>query len=80
MADQPSQEILDEIRTNFEYFDRDKNGQIDITEFTKLLRVIDPDATKQQAEKGFKYIDVDENGSIDLEEFVNWWQSYWWQY
>ena len=80
MTDQPTQEILDEIRKNFEYFDRDDNGEIDVKEFTKLLQVIEPSATKQQAEKGFKYIDTDENGSIDLEEFITWWQTYWWQY
>ena len=80
MTDQPSTEILDEIRKNFEYFDRDNSGKIDVTEFTKLLKVIEPSATKAQAEKGFKYIDSDNNGSIDLDEFIEWWQTYWWQY
>ena len=80
MTDQPSKEILAEIRTNFEYFDRDNNGQIDVTEFTKLLKIIEPSSTREQAEKGFKYIDTDNNGSIDLEEFISWWQTSWWQY
>ena len=80
MTDQPSQEKLDEIQKNFEYFDQDKNGQISINEFTKLLCVIEPSATQEQAIKGFKYIDSDNNGYIDLDEFVEWWQSYWWQY
>lgn len=80
MSQTPSQEILDEIRSNFDYFDGDKNGRIDVKEFTKLLQVIEPTATKEQAAKGFDFIDDDNNGHIDLEEFINWWQSHWWQY
>jgi len=80
MTDTPSQEILDEIRTNFEFFDRDNNGKIDVKEFTKLLKIIEPSATDRQAQEGFKYIDDDHNGHIDLEEFIAWWQSSWWQY
>ena len=80
MSKQPSEEVLNEIRDNFEYFDRDNNGQIDVGEFTKLLTVIDPNATKEQAEKGFEFIDTDNNGHIDLDEFIEWWQTHWWQY
>ena len=57
MSQTPSQEILDEIRSNFDYFDGDKNGRIDVKEFTKLLQVIEPTATKEQAAKGFDFID-----------------------
>ena len=78
MSKQPNEEILNEIRDNFDYFDRDNNGQIDVKEFTKLLMVIDPNATKEQAEKGFDFIDADNNGHIDLEEFIDWWQTHWW--
>lgn len=80
MTPKPNQEMLDEIRDNFDYFDRDNNGQIDVNEFTKLLHVIDPNATKQQAEDGFEFIDTDNNGHIDLDEFIEWWQTHWWQY
>ena len=80
MSKKPNEEILNEIRDNFEYFDRDNNGKIDIKEFTKLLQVIDPNATKEQAEKGFEFIDSDNNGHIDLNEFIDWWQTHWWQY
>ena len=80
MTDKPSQDKLDEIRTNFEYFDGDGNGRIDLSEFTKLLQVIEPTATKEQAEKGFELVDGDNNGHIDLEEFIDWWESHWWQY
>ena len=39
MTPKPNQEMLDEIRDNFDYFDRDNNGQIDVNEFTKLLQL-----------------------------------------
>ncbi len=80
MSNKPTAEVLEEIRDNFDYFDRDNNGRIDITEFTKLLKVIDPSATTEQAEKGFEFIDSDNNGHIDLDEFIDWWQTHWWQY
>jgi len=76
----PSQDKLNEIRKNFEFFDEDANGQIDLKEFIQLLKVIEPTSTIEQAEKGFELIDDDDNGVIDFEEFISWWQSYWWQY
>lgn len=80
MTNRPSQEKLAEIRKNFDFFDNDTNGQIDLSEFINLLKIIEPSSTKVQAEEGFNLIDDDNNGAIDFEEFINWWQSYWWQY
>ena len=80
MTSKPSQEKLDEIRSNFDFFDDDNNGQIELSEFIKLLKIIEPTSTQQQAEEGFNLIDDDNNGIIDFKEFINWWQSYWWQY
>jgi len=80
MTTKPSQDKLDEIQSNFDFFDDDNNGKIELNEFIKLLNIIEPTSTKQQAEEGFKIIDDDNNGVIDFAEFINWWQSYWWQY
>jgi calmodulin len=80
MTNKLSQEKLLEIRKNFEFFDKDNNGIIEIKEFTSLLKVIEPSSTKQQAEEGFKIIDDDNNGVIDFEEFLTWWESCWWQF
>jgi len=80
MTNKPSQEQLAEIRKNFDFFDDDKNGQIEIKEFIRLLKVIEPTSTKEQAAKGFALIDDDHNGVIDFDEFIVWWESYWWQY
>ena len=80
MTNKPSQEKLAEIRKNFEFFDKDNNGMIEIKEFINLLKVIEPTSTKQQAEEGFNIIDDDHNGIIDFDEFLVWWESCWWQY
>ena len=69
-----------EIKSNFTFFDRDNNGEIDLDEFTELLRVLSPNATKEQAEKGFSFIDENNDGHIDFDEFLVWWESCWWEY
>ncbi len=75
-----SPQQLAEIKENFEFFDRDSNSKIDLGEFTKLLRVISPTATLEQAQKGFELIDENQDGHIDFDEFINWWESCWWEY
>ena len=75
-----STQQLAEIRENFEFFDRDSNDAIDLGEFTKLLRVISPTATLEQAQKGFELIDENQDGHIDFDEFIEWWESCWWEY
>ena len=80
MSNKPSKEKLADIRKNFDFFDDDHNGSIDLKEFVRLLKVIEPSATQKQAEQGFTIIDADDNGTIDFDEFISWWESYWWQY
>ncbi len=75
-----SSEQMAEIKENFEFFDRDSNNEIDLGEFTKLLRVISPTATLEQAHKGFVLIDENQDGHIDFDEFISWWESCWWEY
>ncbi len=71
---------LEEIKKNFEFFDRDKNGAIDFLEFKDLLKTISPDSNLQQAGEGFSMIDTNSDGFIDFDEFVEWWKSGWWEY
>jgi len=75
-----SAEQLTEIKENFEFFDRDSNNEIDLGEFTKLLRVLSPTATLEQAQKGFDIIDENNDGHIDFDEFLSWWEACWWEY
>ena len=71
---------INEIKSNFSFFDRDDNGEIDLEEFTELLHVLSPGTTKEQAEKGFELIDDNKDGHIDFDEFLVWWESCWWEY
>lgn len=80
MSNKLNQAQIDDIRKNFDFFDDDANGQIDLKEFLRLLKVIEPNSTKAQAEQGFLLIDNDNNGVIDFDEFMNWWGTCWWQY
>ena len=77
---QISQEKLAEIKENFDFFDRDNNGEIDLDEFTKLLKIISPSSTVDQAASGFSIVDENDDGHIDFDEFIEWWQTCWWEY
>ncbi len=71
---------LSDLRENFNFFDRDNNGRIDVEEFTKLLQVLSPKTTSAQGEDGFSIVDENNDGHIDLEEFIEWWATCWWEY
>ncbi len=77
---QISKDKLDEIKENFAFFDRDNNGEIDLEEFTKLLKIISPNSTVDQAAAGFSIVDENNDGHIDFDEFIEWWQTCWWEY
>ncbi len=66
-------EQIAEIQENFDYFDADKNGQIDYKEFLLLINALGGDMTTEEMQVGFGIIDSDHNGSIDIEEFMDWW-------
>ncbi len=69
-----------QIREEFDFFDKDKNGEIDQKEFWELLKIISPKATEEQAYEGFDIIDENDDGVINFDEFLAWWQSNWWEY
>ncbi|MCV2885257.1 EF-hand domain-containing protein [Aestuariibacter sp. AA17] len=75
-----AQEQVEEIRKEFEFFDRDKNGQIDLPEFIELLTVLSPKTKASHVQEGFTLIDENDDGFIDFEEFLAWWQEGWWEY
>ncbi|MCU7554203.1 EF-hand domain-containing protein [Alteromonas sp. ASW11-19] len=80
MNAQLSEDKIAEIRSDFSFFDRDGNGQIDLTEFVELLTVLSPKTKASHVEEGFKLIDSNNDGYIDFEEFLDWWQECWWEY
>lgn len=69
-----------EIRKEFEFFDRDQNGQIDLQEFIELLTILSPKTKASHVQEGFELIDKNSDGYIDFEEFLKWWQQGWWEY
>ena len=71
---------IEEIRSSFEFFDKDTNGLIDFDEFRSLLRTVNPEATTSQAAEGFSMTDTNCDGYVDLDEFIAWWQATWWEY
>jgi len=69
-----------EIRKDFDFFDRDLNGQIDLHEFIELLTILSPKTKAGNVKEGFEMIDENGDGFIDFDEFLEWWQSGWWEY
>jgi Ca2+-binding EF-hand superfamily protein len=75
-----SESELQQIKEEFDFFDRDHNGLIELPEFIELLTVLSPKTKVKSVEEGFSLIDSNHDGSIDFDEFVKWWQAGWWEY
>ncbi|MBT1451950.1 EF-hand domain-containing protein [Glaciecola sp. XM2] len=73
-------EQKDSIRKDFDFFDRDQDGQIDLREFIDLLTILSPKTKINHVQEGFNIIDSNGDGHIDFEEFLAWWQEGWWEY
>ena len=80
MSKELTDQQREEIQKDFDFFDRDGNGQIDLPEFIELLTVIAPKTKANKVEEGFGLIDTNGDGSIDFEEFLAWWQNCWWEF
>ena len=80
MSTQLTEEKIAEIKSDFSFFDKDGNGQIDLPEVIELLTVLSPKTKMSHVEEGFKIIDDNDDGYIDFEEFLAWWQEGWWEY
>jgi calmodulin len=75
-----SEQQLATIKSDFEFFDRDSNGKIDMAEFIELLTALAPKTKANHVDEGFRLIDTNNDGFIDFEEFLAWWQDCWWEY
>lgn len=64
-----------ELRDNFDHFDRDQNGLLTLEEFALLLESLHADMSAEEVEAGFLALDTDANGGIDFEEFCSWWED-----
>ncbi len=68
---------LAEIKREFDYFDEDGSGLLDLDEFRQLFAILAPESSRKEADEGFSAIDEDGSGKIDFQEFVDWWQTNW---
>ena len=66
---------LEELRENFNHFDKDGDGKIDLQEFGKLCQALGGDISDEHRKIGFEAIDTNGSGFIDFEEFANWWND-----
>lgn len=64
------------LRTDFEQFDTDKNGYIDLKEFTSLVDFLGIEFSEPQTSAAFVAIDADASGRIEFDEFRVWWLKY----
>jgi Ca2+-binding EF-hand superfamily protein len=66
---------LAEIDALFARADGDHDGQINFTEFRRLVRELDADLAEEEMRIGFTETDSNGNGRINIDEFRAWWVS-----
>jgi calmodulin len=74
-----SDEEIDRIRKEFDSFDKDNNGLIDLQEFLDMIAVLYPSTKSSYVEGGFTLMDENSDGFIDFQEFLGWWQAEDWE-
>lgn len=64
-----------QARELFHRFDRDKNANIDQTEFVELLTALGAPLSSDELEVAWGEVDNDQNGRISFDEFFTWWSG-----
>jgi len=64
-----------ELRENFDHFDKDSDGKITKQEFRALLEALGALTEDDSWKIGFRSVDLDGNGAIDFEEFALWYNQ-----
>ena len=62
-----------EMRSDFEFCDRNRNGRIDRREFAEFMRGLGAELSAEEVVIGFSVIDADGDGRISWPEFLAWW-------
>ncbi len=65
----------EELQENFEYFDSDGDGRLDLAEFSNLMEALGALEPGENAVIGFREIDTDGNGTVEFDEFVRWFSA-----
>ena len=64
----------EELRENFDHFDVNGDGCIQLSEFTALMEALDALEPGENPRIGFEAIDADGSGTIEFEEFAYWFE------
>ena len=62
----------EELRENFDHFDSNGDGRIELPEFESLMEALGVEASLEEIRVGFGAIDTDGSGLVDFREFANW--------
>ncbi len=65
----------EELRENFEYFDKNGDGKLNRIEFGELMAALGAVEPGTEPSRGFSSIDINGSGGIDFEEFAGWFRS-----
>jgi calmodulin len=68
MTDNPSSEL----RQNFDHFDANSDGKIELEEFSRLMDALGASEPGEETLIGFQAIDADGSGVIEFDEFEAW--------
>ena len=68
MTDTPSSEL----RQNFDHFDTNSDGKIELEEFSRLMDALGACGQGEEILIGFRAIDADSSGVIEFDEFEAW--------
>jgi Ca2+-binding EF-hand superfamily protein len=64
-----------ELRETFGHYDNNRDGNISLVEFSRLLQALGAGMSDEEVRIGFEALDTDGNHVIDFDEFVRWWND-----
>ena len=65
-----------ELQDNFDHFDTDNDGRIDLPAFTCLMQALDATASGGELSFGFQAIATNGGGQVEFNEFSDWFASH----
>jgi Ca2+-binding EF-hand superfamily protein len=65
----------EELRENFEHFDKNGDGKMNRAEFGELMTALGAVEPGADPSRGFSSIDLNGSGGIDFEEFADWFRN-----
>jgi len=71
MANELTQEQVDDLRASFEMFDKDKSGTISHGELKAVMRRFGQNLSDTEIRDMIRSVDIDKNNEIDFNEFCH---------